>query len=456
MMAAKTKTNGVQPIEIDEIGHRGAERVAPKVKPEQAAPPEPKSATTLKALKTLGYTFELNECSQEIFVNSEPITDSVKAAIRMKMRDKGYTNMGAVEDVYVAEAYKNRFHPVKRYFNSLQWDNKDTILELSKFLEDSSESIVYENTQTSRTVAHVWLLRWLVGAVRKVLAPGSQNAMLVLAGDQNLGKSTFVRWLCSPLSRLHIESHIDPNNKEHDRHLASKFIWEVSELGATTRKADVESLKAFISRMETTYRKPYATESVTVPVMTSFCGTVNPTMQGFLNDETGSRRFLILDLVRLDWKYSEMIDIDQLWAQAVHLCNAGEPHQLSEIEVCKRQEINKEHEVVDPIQEFFVKYYDIDATKSNLPAWRIDTISILEHLRASQLFRDNDKSLSTRVGIALKNLGVKKDRVTTGYYQGRQQQRWVYLGIQRVPDEDDEGDEPPDGYSRHYLDDHEQ
>jgi predicted P-loop ATPase len=370
----------------------------------------------------LGYVFALNECSQEIFVTDVVLDESMAASIRVAMRDLGYKNVSAFEDVYIAEAGKHRFHPIKRYFESLQWDGQNHILALSKYLRDNHEWIPGPH-DTARPVSHVWLLRWLIGAVAKVMKPGSQNAMLVLAGAQDAGKSTFALWLCSPLPDLHEESSIDPENKEHIRKLASKFIWEVSELGATTRKADVESLKAFITQMDVTYRVPYSKHAVTVPATASFIGTINPTSEGFLNDETGSRRFLILDLVELDWGYAQNIDINQVWAQALHLYKSGEPWRLTPAEIEIRKEINKVHEIVDSMEDFFKTYYIIDPTKSDEPNWQIDPTNIIEHLRFKN-FKDGDKQLSTRMGITLKRLGVERRRPYVNNVQVR-----IYVGI---------------------------
>ena len=405
------------------------------------APDKKSLSARIKAdYASLGLSFALNECSQEIVVNGNVLDEPLAASIRVAMRDLEYTNVAAFEDVYIAEAGKNRFHPIKRYFDSLQWDKRDHILALSKYLEDSHESIPgpYD---TARPVSHVWLLRWLIGAVAKVKRPGAQNAMLVLAGAQDAGKSTFARWLCSPLADLHEESSIDPENKEHVRKLASKFIWEVSELGATTRKADIESLKAFITKMDVTYRVPYSKHPVTVPATASFIGTINPTMDGFLNDETGSRRFMVMELTRLDWDYAKNIDINQVWAQAVALFEAGEPWRLTEPEVAVRRAINKAHEIVDPLEDFFHTYYEIDPALADDEDWRVDPTNIMEHLRYKN-FKDSDRQLSTRMGLTLKRLGVDRKRISAGGVQVR-----VYAGIRLKEDTD----KPKPGYERRFM-----
>ena len=75
-----------------------------------------------------------------------------------------------------------------------------------------------------------------------------QNPMLVLDGDQDIGKSTFCKFLASPLPELFVEDAIHPDDKEHHRYLATKWIWEVAELGATTRRQDQEAIKSFLTK----------------------------------------------------------------------------------------------------------------------------------------------------------------------------------------------------------------
>ena len=81
--------------------------------------------------------------------------------------------------------------------------------------------------------------------------------MLVLSGAQGKGKSYLAKWLC-PLPDMFIESAIYPDNTDHLKYLASRWIWAVDELGATTRRADIEGLKAFITKDVATFRAVYA------------------------------------------------------------------------------------------------------------------------------------------------------------------------------------------------------
>ena len=97
---------------------------------------------------------------------------------------------------------------------------------------------------------------------------------LVLDGPQGIGKSFLVRWLC-PKERYYIEGGINTEDKDSLIRLASKWIWEVGELQATTRKADREALKDFISRRDVTVRPAYGRYDIVKPALASFIVTIN-------------------------------------------------------------------------------------------------------------------------------------------------------------------------------------
>jgi predicted P-loop ATPase len=342
-------------------------------------------------------------------VNGLPLDEETAAAIRVEMRDLGHTSAVEFEDLYLADALENSFHPVKNYLESLVWDGADHILLLSKYLVDSDDPIVYPETAdrpaTARRVIYVWLKRWLVGAVAKTYGAG-QNAMLVLNGAQNAGKSSFAKWLASPIPGMHCEEPIDPDSQLHNRMLASKWIWESGELASTTRRADVNALKSFLTKTECSFKIPYAKHLTTRQALASFVGTVNPDNLGYLVDTTGNRRYLSVNLESIDWAYRENIDIDQVWAQAYALFGRGEPWQPTAEEAKRRDELNQAHERADLVDDWIEKYFVIDPTNRD---WKMTAADIARVLREFGGAKDGDRELATKIGIALGRHSLRRD-----------------------------------------------
>lgn len=369
--------------------------------PEQARDDQADDDTSaaITMLKKLGYSFALNDLNDTVEVNGKPIDDIVAAEMRVKMRRAGFKGMDALQDEIVFEAAQNRYHPISHYLGSLQWDGTDYIGQLAAMMESEDSPMHYADGRVVPLHA-LYLKRWLVGAVAKAL-DRKQNVMLVLAGPQNLGKSTFVRWLAGGVPDYHLESGIDTKDKDNDIRLMSHFIWEVCELDATTRKADVAALKAFITKHKVVVRKSYGKHDTTKPALCSLVGTVN-NAGGFLNDETGNRRFLVTTITRLDWAY-ENLPIDQVWAQAVALYQAGEPWRLTEEEAAHQERQNQEYDVETPLEGWIAHFFEFTGRDDH----RITLADVYDRL--AERVRQTQKT-DNEISRVLRKFGAERKR----------------------------------------------
>ena len=372
---------------------------------------EPTGADAISTLFRCGYIFSMNECDDTVEVNAEPLSDHMRMLIRAQLRDHGFTHVEVAEDAYVAEACKNRYHPVKQYLENLTWDGGRHIEHLSDYFEDSHEPIVYDDGMRS-TVFAAWLQRWMIGAVAKVYARGAiagQNPMLVLDGPQGLGKSTFVRWLGFPLSKLAIEATIQPARPEHLPYLATKWIWEVTELGAVTSPAARETLKNFISQITVTFAVPHAQYTVTKPTLASFIGTINNEAT-FITDTADSRRFNLVTLTHIDWAFAEQVDTNQLWAEAYARYKNNEPWTLTPEEVKVRDNIHELYALEDVYASWILRYFDVDErmARTNAPEWRTTSQDVVSRLQSMGMSGDAI-AIQRSVAKSLLRLGLRKD-----------------------------------------------
>ena len=219
-----------------------------------------------------------------------------------------------VFDVVNLIALKHRFHPIKDYLGSLHWDGEkriDTMLHRYLGVARSAYS-----DAVSRKV--------LCAAVARVFTPGCKfDYVLVLESRQGQRKSSFIETLAVDWFGDGVESF---KGKEAVEGMLGQWIIELGELTAFSR-ADIESMKAFITRKEDRVRLAYDRRPGVYPRQTIFIGTTN--RDDYLKDETGNRRF---------WPVAcevESIDVDalkqerdQLWAEAVQLWQSGEPLYL--------------------------------------------------------------------------------------------------------------------------------
>ena len=378
------------------------------------------------ALTTLGYTFKLNECDDTIEMNGQPLTDPLEAKIIMQMRAKGFKNDAVTRNAIKAIAYDNRYHPIKEYLNGLQWDGNDHIRTLAGHLHDIHDPIVYD-TGVAERVSYVYLKRWLIGAVNKVFNPGpmGQNPMLVIVGPQNCGKSAFSAYLGSALPDRFARSAIHPDDKDHLLRLASLLVWDVDELDATTRRADVSALKAFITKDKIVARKSYGRYEAHKLAIASFTGSVNPNGAGFLLDDTGNRRYLTIEVDSIDWKYTQ-IPINQLWAQAVALYHNGERPELLPVEASTRDSINTNYEPQDIVEDMLRAYFNITPGTDDF----LSTLEIIDHLHAwGKPIAGTEKAQTMAIAKAAHKLGLGKPKqIVRGGPRG-------YRGISRKDNE---------------------
>jgi len=381
--------------------------------PDTKNKPRLSSGEYIDILKGMGYEFAMSELDNRLHVNSAPIDDMLAATIRAQMRDQGHVCVRVIEDAYAAHALKNSFHPVRDFLNGLEWDGVERIGEVAQHFEDRD------------SVFYFFFRRWLIGAVAKVFT-AAQNPMLVLDGDQDAGKSFFVRWLATPLPKMHVEGPIRPDNKDDQIRLITRWIWEVAELGSTTRRSDRESLKHFLTVEQQTVRAPYGHFDMTKPALASFIGTVNGEGGGLLDDPTGTRRFVVVELTSIDWSYAD-IDVNQVWAEAMAAYRAGEEWRLQDDERVLSRRINERYRVQDPLDDLLTQLFEMDAERLD---WITPTNNILDalHLTGWRLYSPRSEAMALAT-VLKKRPVIKPDNKITDPATGQQVRG--YFGIRR-------------------------
>lgn len=360
----------------------------------------PKTKDYFSAFRALGYDFRLNDLNNEVEVNGTPITDGLEARINNQMRDWSFNSTTRIKDAWMELAWRNSYHPMKQYLDGLKWDGQDHLNQFFSYMTFNADKI--------GAFGPVAWKRWLVGSVAKIYHH-HQNFMLVVDGPQDLGKSTLARWLC-PLPEFHREGGIKPEDKDDLLRMATMWIWEVAELQGVTRKADREQLKSFITMEKVTVRKAYARHDISKPATVSFFGTINEDGAGFLSDTTGNRRFVIIRIEKLDHAYSKETNLDQLWAQVVHLYKNGEPWRLTPGEASARDAINDEYMASSIVAIYLFEHYEVDPHQTSLHA---TTHEIMATLKADGL-TGSQQEIQREVARLLIKAGAERIRSRGG------------------------------------------
>lgn len=255
-------------------------------------------------------------------------------------------------DIAVTKTADDRlYHPIKNYFNTLPvWDEiprVDTLL---------IDYLGAEDNEYIRAVTR----KALCAAYMRIYHPGIKfDSMIVLNGDQGIGKSTLI-------SKLGMEwfadSHVlsDMNDKTAAEKLQGYWIHEIGEL-AGMKKADIDKVKGFISRRDDKYRASFGKRVTSHPRQSIFFGTTN-SENGYLRDITGNRRFWNVRVSgsgkMKPWELTQEI-IDQIWAEVIVLANAGEQLYLDAKLEAYAQEEQREAMEQDDREGFVREYLDM-------------------------------------------------------------------------------------------------
>ena len=244
--------------------------------------------------------------------------------------DYGLNSRNDYFDALKNVAMRNRFHPVRDLLNSLKWDGQGHIRGL---LPD------YLGAEDTEYTYQVWRL-WMLGAVARIFQPGCKfDYTVIFQGRQGLGKSTFLQlmalndgWFNDSLDSL--------DSDKAAQSLMGSWIIELAELKSLARTAGgVDSVKRFLTATQDKYRVPYERRADIFLRQSVFAGTTNKS--DFLQDETGNRRFLIVQTGAHEPKKNlfdpeAMNDIKSAWAEAVHIYKTEKPKLLLP-ESCRKQ-----------------------------------------------------------------------------------------------------------------------
>jgi len=302
-----------------------------------------------------------------------------------------------VSDACKRVAQKFAFDPVKDWMDGLTWDGTP---RLATFLHDTL------GAEANDYHAAVFT-KWLCAGVARTYDPGHKfDNMLVLEDDEGKGKSRLIRALAN--GWFTDDFSFGLSSKEVVEQAKGSFIIEVAEM-STRSSADVEHIKAFLSRGEERVRMAYARNTGYFPRRWIAAGTTNET--AYLKSETGNRRFWC---VRGDGRE---IDVDavrkivpMLWAEAKdRYLNYAEPLYLEDKTVLafavEQQAERVEGDEWQGAVEAFLEGKDPDDfDKDGKPRDRTSSLQIFcEAIGAD--FDKFKKSDSRRIGAIVRKLG---------------------------------------------------
>jgi hypothetical protein len=153
--------------------------------------------------KTLYESLWYNLDEKRPYCGIDPLTDLHEELIFAKFEtiDKSPPRTQIASRI-TEVSYRHRHSPLSDYFDSLIWDGTPRLREFAQAYLQDDDAVVEDDDGRVEYLRCIYFPKWMVGAVAKVFTEGKeQNAVLVLAGKQNIGKSTFARRLGEGIGR---------------------------------------------------------------------------------------------------------------------------------------------------------------------------------------------------------------------------------------------------------------
>jgi predicted P-loop ATPase len=315
----------------------------------------------------------------------------------------------AISKGVLLAADDRRYHEVRDYLDSLKWDRFPRVgTWLSSYL-GAKHSPYVEAVGT----------KWLIGAVARAYRAGCKvDNVLILEGEQGLGKSTTLKVLFNP---WFTDAAFELGTPDGYQIMRGMWCVELAELDGFNR-AEASRSKAFFTRTEDRYRNPYGRKPVTIPRTGVFAGSVNHAT--YLKDDSGNRRYWPVTVGVGKVNMDDLIaDRDQIWAEVVQMFNDGVEWwvRASDRELYEGEQDARY--IGDAWESVIRNWLDgaADRDKPSTAAHDFVTLDCLMrealHLEIAKLTPPEQQ----RVGRIMARIGWKRERETKG------RREWVYV-----------------------------
>ena len=145
-----------------------------------------------------------------------------------------------------------------------------------------------------------------------------------------------------------------------------------------------------------------------MPRRASFAGSVNTAQ--FLNDSTGSRRFLCFELEGIQYQHD--VDINLAFSQALFLFKSGFRFWFDQEEIKSITENNEQYQLRSPEEELLLTWFS-PCDRENANAF-LNTSQIASKLAEKAKINITDSTVN-KLGRALKKHNFVKISKKTGY-----------------------------------------
>lgn len=296
--------------------------------------------------------------------------------------------------------YINELPPYK--FNDVKPINY--IQKIADLVEiESNGNIFNEDLDTW----YNYFTHWFVGIYAQAMLRDCSQFILIFVGNGGIGKGQFAKKILPSVLYEYIAEFNFNKADEKDSKLSmcQNIILDADEL-EYMNKSEQSAIKSIIGKNNFWLRAPYGSTYQTYYRRCSFIGSSNP--DKILADETGSRRFLIVRAVSINYNAINDELLNNAFAQAKYMYDIGYNIHFTQEEIKKIDDYNEQFRNCSLPEELIkIHFAPCKDFSDGLTSSQI-------FIRLLELNSQMREWHNAKIGIILKKLGYEKKTVRVG------------------------------------------
>ena len=332
-----------------------------------------------------------------------PVNDRIVNNFIQDMDIEGITASDNRVNTILNSRFSKEYDAIIDYFDAL--DISTIKANNTHYLEDFFH-VITGKTKLEKPNEFETMKTWFcshagisLGEIEKV----DQLYCICFQGKQGTGKTSLFRYLTPNVLKDYTKENLtDYENKDTKISLGENFLILLDELGASS-KHDLIKLKSLITQKSIKERRPHAKRDTVLLRRAGFIGTFDK--EQVFDDSAGNRRFIVIEIQKVDWMKLKEIPIDEIWKEAKFYYSLGAYNKSID---GLNAENNSKYEKTSQALEALDALYDLESKDSS--EW-YTTTEIQSYIEMDMHIRLNVKSL----GEALNKVGfVSKSKKISG------------------------------------------
>ena len=316
-----------------------------------------------------------------------------------------------LRDIILSPNQVDVFNPIEEYFNKIKgtYNGVSHIDLLLSHLTPKDFSDKKKGYYVERMIK--LFRKWIVATVACAIRVKPNDVQLIFIMEaEGTGKTFLSNFLCpDDIRNMFKESSKDKKVFQFSDAFANNFLVLFDEM-VGLNNFTAEQFKSTMSAKNIELKFRYNDIPIVVPRIASAIGTTNNKTghrKGFLTPALGYRRFGCIHLDKINLAYSDKINIDNLWAEALTLFEGGFNYTWDQEDFEDFADYNGRYLVETEAHSLISAYFEKPLNGEG--TW-MQPKEILEELLKKKAINKEQRTLMTpeKIGEALTGLGFKR------------------------------------------------